>query len=147
MTIAALHRGVFWEFPFRGIYYCHSNKSTGKKTVKTHRCALQTQSITGISLCSNSHREFPVSNEYMVPAMRTGVPCNENRLFPVRIYYTGKTLFWPCTGPVLDYSECTNRGYLIFGLGQWMTLQLLKNKCKVLVVCTTYLFKVVIFNC
>ena len=33
--------------------------------------------------------------------MRTGVPCNENMFFPVRIYYTGKTLFWPCTGPVL----------------------------------------------
>ena len=29
--------------------------------------------------------------------MRTGVPCNENRFFPVRIYYTGKTLYWPCT--------------------------------------------------
>ena len=28
-----------------------------------------------------------------------------------------------------------------------MTLQLLNNKCKVLVVCTTYLVKVVIFNC
>ena len=36
--------------------------------------------------------------------MRTGVPCNENRFFPVRIYYTGKTLFWPCTGPVWDCS-------------------------------------------
>ena len=24
--------------------------------------------------------------------------------FPVRIYYTGKTLFWPCTGPVRDCS-------------------------------------------
>ena len=30
--------------------------------------------------------------------MRTGVPCNENRFFPVRIYYTGKTMFWPCSG-------------------------------------------------
>ena len=38
--------------------------------------------------------------------MRTGVPCNENRFFPVRIYYTGKTLFWPCTGPVRDCSAC-----------------------------------------
>jgi hypothetical protein len=23
----------------------------------------------------------------------------------VRIYYTGKTLFWPCTGPLRDCSE------------------------------------------
>ena len=36
--------------------------------------------------------------------MRTGVPCNENRFFPVRICYTGKTLLWPCTGPVRDCS-------------------------------------------
>ena len=31
-------------------------------------------------------------------------PCNENRFFPMRIYYTGKTLFRPCTGPVRDCS-------------------------------------------
>ena len=37
--------------------------------------------------------------------MRTGVPCNENRVFPVRIYFAVKTLFWPCTDPVLDCSE------------------------------------------
>ena len=36
--------------------------------------------------------------------MRTGVPCNQHRFFPVRIYYTGKPLFWPCTGPVQDCS-------------------------------------------
>ena len=29
--------------------------------------------------------------------MRTGVPCNENRFFPVRISTQGK----PCSGPVL----------------------------------------------
>ena len=29
--------------------------------------------------------------------MRTGVPCNENRFFPVRISTQGKT----CSGPVL----------------------------------------------
>ena len=45
-------------------------------------------------------------NENRDPVMRTGVPCNENRFFPVRIYYTGKTLFWPCTGPVRDCSVC-----------------------------------------
>ena len=28
-------------------------------------------------------------NENMDPAMRTGVPCNENRLFPVRIDLQG----------------------------------------------------------
>ena len=37
-----------------------------------------------ISLCTNSHREIPA-----IPAMRTGVPCNENRFFPVRIDLQG----------------------------------------------------------
>jgi hypothetical protein len=36
----ALHRGVFCQFPFRWIKYCHSSKSTGKETGKTHLCAL-----------------------------------------------------------------------------------------------------------
>ena len=34
-----LHRGAFCQFPFRWIYYYSSNKSTGKKTGKTHLCA------------------------------------------------------------------------------------------------------------
>ena len=37
----ALHRGAFCQFPFRWIYYCHSSKSTGKETGKTHLCALK----------------------------------------------------------------------------------------------------------
>ena len=52
---------------------------------------------TGFSLCSFSHRERPV--------FITWEPCNENRFFPVRKNYTGKSLFWPCTGPVRDCSE------------------------------------------
>ena len=33
-------RCVF-QFLFQGIHYCHSSKSTGKETVKTHLCAVQ----------------------------------------------------------------------------------------------------------
>ena len=51
---------------------------------------------TGFSLCSVSHREKPV--------FITWEPCIEDRLFPAWKYYTGKTLFWPCTGPVRDCS-------------------------------------------
>ena len=51
---------------------------------------------TGFSLCSISNREKPV--------FITLEPCNENRIFPVWKYYTEKTLFWPCTGPVRDCS-------------------------------------------
>jgi hypothetical protein len=31
-----VHRGTFCQFLFRWIYYCHSYKSTGKETSKTH---------------------------------------------------------------------------------------------------------------
>ena len=36
---STVHRGVFGQFPFRWIYYCHSCKSTGKEAGKTHLCA------------------------------------------------------------------------------------------------------------
>ena len=36
-----VHRGAFCPFLFRWIYYCHSSKYTGKKTDKTHLCAVQ----------------------------------------------------------------------------------------------------------
>ena len=32
------HRYASCQFPFRWIYYCHSSKSTGKETNKTHFC-------------------------------------------------------------------------------------------------------------
>ena len=34
------NRGAFYQYPFRQIYYCHSSKSTKKKTGKTHLCAI-----------------------------------------------------------------------------------------------------------
>ena len=39
-TSEAVHRGAFRQFIFRWIYYYGSNESTGKKTGKTHLCAL-----------------------------------------------------------------------------------------------------------
>ena len=38
--ILPLHRGAFCQFPFGWIYHYGSNKSTEKKTGKTHVCAL-----------------------------------------------------------------------------------------------------------
>ena len=49
---------------------------------------------TGFSLCTFPNREKPV--------FITGIPANVNRIFPVWEKYTGKTLFWSCTGPVRD---------------------------------------------
>ena len=40
-----VHTGAFCQFPFRGIYYCHSSKSTGKETDKTHVCAVTGQEL------------------------------------------------------------------------------------------------------
>ena len=56
---------------------------------------------TGISLCSISNREKPVFINWE--------PCNENRFFPVWKYYTGKTLFCPCTGPIRDCSVVASK--------------------------------------
>ena len=57
---------------------------------------------TGISLCSDPHREIPVINTGSLQ-WEQGFHVMK-QVFPVRIYYTGKTLFWPCTDPVLDCS-------------------------------------------
>ena len=35
-----VHRGAICQFLFRWIYYCHSSKSSGKKTGKTHLCEM-----------------------------------------------------------------------------------------------------------
>ena len=43
-----LYRGAFFQCLFRWIHYCHSSKSTGKKTGKKHLCALS-QEIFKIS--------------------------------------------------------------------------------------------------
>ena len=55
-SVTPVHRGAFCQFIFRWFYYCHSSKSTGKKTAKTHLCAVVEfwgQESTGsIDLCS-----------------------------------------------------------------------------------------------
>ena len=38
--IAPIYRGAFCQFTFWWIYSCHSSKSTGKETGKTHLCAM-----------------------------------------------------------------------------------------------------------
>ena len=45
VKIPPVYRGAFCGFPFWWIYYCHSVKSTGKKTGKTHLCAVQWWSL------------------------------------------------------------------------------------------------------
>ena len=39
--ITIVHTGAFFQFPFRWIYDCHSSKSTGKESGKTHFSAVQ----------------------------------------------------------------------------------------------------------
>ena len=50
-----MHRGAFWLFSFRWIYYCHSSKSTGKETGKTHLCnVLNSSKVLNGSLANNN---------------------------------------------------------------------------------------------
>ena len=70
------------EGSFQGIFHLHCKPIPVMKT--------------GNSLCTFPSREKPVSI--------TWEPCNDNRFFPVWEKYTGKSLFWPCTGPVRDCS-------------------------------------------
>ena len=62
---------------------------------------------TGFSLCTFPNREKPV--------FITGFQANVNRFFPVSEKYTGKTLFWPCTGPVRDCSVDYFESQVYFG--------------------------------
>ena len=39
-SVRPVHRGAFCQSLFRWIYYCHSSKSTGKKTGEMHLCAM-----------------------------------------------------------------------------------------------------------
>ena len=54
-----LHRGAICQVLFRWIYYCHSSESTGKKTGKTHLCALCTTCRLFIpsssTICASNH--------------------------------------------------------------------------------------------
>jgi hypothetical protein len=43
-----LHKGTIWQFPVQWIYYCHSHKSTGKKTGKTHLWSFLFEKIDGM---------------------------------------------------------------------------------------------------
>ena len=71
---------------------------------------------TGFSLCSISYREKPV---FITWELR-----NENRFFPVWKYYTVKTLFWPCTGPVRDCSAV-----VVIGLGKNLLFESVLAHC------------------
>ena len=48
-----VHRGAFCQFPFRWIYYCHSNKSTREESGKTHLCAVTGQGLFLLFLTAN----------------------------------------------------------------------------------------------
>ena len=58
--------------------------------------------FTLVFLVKFSHMEIPVMKTG-VPAIRTRVPCNENRFFPVWKTLQGK----PCSGPVLALYRIT----------------------------------------
>ena len=71
--ITPLHRGAFCQFPFRWIYYCHSSKSIGMETGKTHLCAL----------CKALFRAYSVYNsEYLVMTISCTKSLREAHFLP-----------------------------------------------------------------
>ena len=49
----SVHRGAFYQFPFRWIYYYRSNESIGKETGKSHLCAVGRKVLVNLfSSCS-----------------------------------------------------------------------------------------------
>ena len=79
----------------------NSLRKKERKSISVLHCKPIPVMKTGISLCSISNREKPVFINWE--------PCNENRFFPVWKYYTGKTLFCPCTGPIRDCSVVASK--------------------------------------
>ena len=45
LVLHTVHTGVIYQFFVRWILYCHCDKSTGRKTGKSHLCAVHTTAI------------------------------------------------------------------------------------------------------
>ena len=83
-----LHRGAFCQFLFRWIYYCHSNKSTGKVTGKTHLCAL----------CHLYIKRFKKKHLQCLF-------CLKMKRVPNVVHINTKTLVWLLLFSLLDYKN------------------------------------------
>ena len=82
---------------YLGIFWVSSSKYKWLKCKRMH-CKPIPVMKAGFSLWGFSHRKKSV--------FIAGVPCNENRFFPVWKNFTGKTLFSPCNDPVLKGLQC-----------------------------------------
>ena len=78
--IAVVHRGKFCRFSFRWIYYCHSSKSTGKESGKTHLCAVNAFFAPTAALLSAIGRLFSCSSR-LFGKIVTGYPICKSSAF------------------------------------------------------------------
>ena len=63
-SFISAHRGVICHFLFRRIYYCHNSKSTGKKTGKTHLCAVVDTWLWHSAVVITHHTVQPVVKQW-----------------------------------------------------------------------------------
>ena len=91
-----MNSGITKPWKYEEYMFIFKNKWCLKSQITKHMRCKPIPVKTGFSLCTFPKREKPV--------FITGIPANVNRFFPVWEKYTGKTLFWPCTGPVRDCS-------------------------------------------
>ena len=85
---------------------CVIKKKLNAKILFLYFYVHQTRQIKALGCLFVLHCKPIPYNEYRVPA----------RFFALRIYYTGKTLFLPCTGPVRDCSVLTQKSLTNFHL-------------------------------
>ena len=66
LLLCAVHRDAFCQSLFHWIYYCHSSKTTGKETVKTHLCTLvwSLNPVNGTTTCDGTWNKYECSSEY-----------------------------------------------------------------------------------
>ena len=91
-----MHRGAICQFPVRWIYYCHSNKSTGKKTGKTQLCAVV--DLDHLSCCNlNTHTYtlliitgiWKYFSHAVIKATLSAIGCNTHKTWSTWLYH-----FW-----------------------------------------------------
>ena len=98
-----LHKGTIWQFPVQWIYYCHSYKSTGKKTGKTHLWSFLFEKIDGMMRWS--HRKLLSLNLQIL----------------LKLFCNG----WPNIG--IEAAGEIIIEYSYFNLNLWIVLQLLRK--------------------
>ena len=94
-----LHIGAFLQFPFRWIYCCHTSKSTGKETGRTHLCGLPKTAQDRkfiLEMCLKTHL-FTNLRYYHVKLIKNILPSNRTPKTNTKVRCLYVTQLWCCT--------------------------------------------------